>query len=227
MVIIGVKWRIIMEKSKGKVRTFLKKNAVYFLLAFCVIAIGLSVTLSLLKSNNPVMDNDYLQNENDVSKIPDEPVVEIPDVTPSEPVTKVVTFIMPVADVTEISEYSETMVWSSQLKRYSAHKAIDFFAPEGSKVYACYEGTIESVETTLLQGTTVVIDHGNGLKTVYNSLESDDAITVGQKVSQGDVIGYVSVTNRQESALGAHLHFEVIEAGENIDPAKYLTLEEK
>ena len=216
-----------MEKSKRNFRTFLKKNAVYFLLAFCVIAIGLSVTLSLLKSNNPLMDNDYLQNENDVSVVPDEPVIEIPEPTPSTPVDKVVTFIMPVADATEIGEYSETMVFNSQLKRYSAHKAIDFFAPEGTSVYACYEGTIESVENTLLQGTTVVIDHGNGLKTVYNSLSGENVITVGKKVKQGDVIGYVSVTNRQESGLGAHLHFEVIENGENIDPAKYLSLEEK
>lgn len=216
-----------MEKTHGKFRSYLKRNAIYFLLAFCVIAIGLSVTLSLIRRDNTTVQNDYTQGTNDRAETPNDTIVEVPSIDKEEPVTKVISFIMPVADATQIGEYSETMVFNSLLKRYSSHKAIDFFAPEGAKVLACYEGVVESVESTLLQGTTVTIDHGNGLKTVYNSLSSDDVVTVGKKVKQGDIIGYVSVTNRQESNLGAHLHFEVIENGENIDPSKYLSLEEK
>ena len=76
----------------------------------------------------------------------------------------------------------------------------------------------------MLTGTTVTIDHGNGLYTVYNSLESGDDVFVGQKVLQGAEIGAVSVTNRQESAGGAHLHFQVIENGAAIDPADRVAL---
>ena len=61
----------------------------------------------------------------------------------------------------------------------------------------------------------------------YNSIAENDNLFVGQKVKQGTVIGTVSVTNRQEYKSGAHLHFETIENGEVIDPAKYLTIEEK
>ena len=105
--------------------------------------------------------------------------------------------------------------------------AIDFFAEEGTNVLAVYDGTISNIENTLLTGTTITIDHGNGLFTVYNSLADGDSVTVGQSVKQGDVIGQVSVSNRQEYKSGAHLHFEVYENGENIDPAKYLAFEEK
>ena len=134
---------------------------------------------------------------------------------------------MPVNTTISVGEYSETMVFNQTLNRYSSHKAIDFFAPEGTPVMAVYDGTIESVNTSLLQGTTIIIDHGNGLKTVYNSLLDGDDVIVGQKVTQGEVIGEVSATNRQESKDGPHLHFSVEENGQVIDPIKYLAIAEK
>jgi murein DD-endopeptidase MepM/ murein hydrolase activator NlpD len=105
--------------------------------------------------------------------------------------------------------------------------ALDFFAEEGTKVFAVYDGVIESVGQDFLTGTTITIDHGNGLKTVYNSLADGDNVVVGQRVKSGDVIGEVSLTNRQEYGEGAHLHFQVFENGEVIDPAKYLNFNEK
>ena len=54
-----------------------------------------------------------------------------------------------------------------------------------------------------------------------------DKVVKGQKVSKGDVIGAVSVTNRQEYKDGAHIHFEVSEKGVTIDPAKYMDISEK
>ena len=106
-------------------------------------------------------------------------------------------------------------------------QVIDFFANEGTSVFAVYDGVVSDVSSDLLKGVTVVIDHGNGLKTVYNSLADVDDISVGVTVKKGDVIGYVSSSNRQESSSGAHLHFEVMENDSVIDPAKYLTIEEK
>ena len=134
---------------------------------------------------------------------------------------------MPVENATEIAGYSESMVFNSTLGRFSAHTAIDFFAAEGTPVYAVEDGTVESVTNGILEGVTVIIDHGDGLKTVYNSLADPDEVSVGQKVARGDKIGEVSVTNRQEYKDGAHLHFEVTENGETIDPGKYLVFEEK
>ena len=166
-----------MSEKNSKVLTFMKKNAVYVILALCVLAVGLSVTFVLLKKENrqkisdtQVVVKDPIEN--------DEPVVN-PDI-PDEPVSNIITFIMPVANASEIVEYSEQMVFNSTLKRFSAHKAIDFYAEEGTDVYACYDGEIESIEKTLLQGTTITIKHKNGLQTVYNSLLDGDCVTVGQ-----------------------------------------------
>ncbi len=229
-----------MKKSHGKISTFFRRNAVYMVLAFCILAVGLSMTLIIAnKGNDITISEDYApkdenhthppidegtddENDDQSNDVP----TETPDDTPSSPVVSVVSFIMPV-DTTNYKEYSETMVWSSTLGRFSSHTAMDFFAEEGSSVFAVYGGKVESVETTLLEGVTVVIDHGDGLKTVYNSLADAEMVEVGQTVEQGDVIGSVSITNRQEYRDGAHLHFEVIEDGVNVNPLTYLSISEK
>ena len=206
-------------KKAIKFTNYLKRNAVYLIIAFSVLAIGLSLTIFFIEKDNPK-----------TSVKVDEPLSEqIPPIDDTQNVEElVITFIMPVESTTSIVDYSDTMVFNETLGRYSSHRAIDFFAEAGTSVVAVYGGKIESIETTLLSGVTVVIDHGDGLKTSYNSIEVDEnELFVGKKVEAGEAIGTVSTTNRQEYKSGAHLHFQVIGDGEIIDPSKYLTLQEK
>ncbi len=224
-----------MKKSTS-VLTFLKRNAVYFVLALCVLALGIATTFVLINRSKttgelnapPSIEQPDTPVDTPEDVIPDSPVINPnPDNQPSQPVVEPITFIMPVANATSVENYSDTMVFNSTLNRFTAHLAIDFFAPEGTEVLAVFGGTVKSVENTLLKGVTVTIDHGDGLVTVYNSLADGDSVSVGMKVKKGDVIGHVSTTNRQEYKAGAHLHFEVMENGELINPAKYLVFEEK
>ena len=215
-----------MKKSNAKILQFIRRNALYLILALCILAVGLSVTVMLIKQSNELslqVDNSQIEKP-----LPDDEQTGTlnPD-DETNPVAKPVTFIMPVTSPTSIGAYSETMVWCSTMGRYESHMAIDFFAQEGTPVLAVYDGVVESVESALLDGITVVIDHGNGLKSIYNSLSDLDAISVGQTVVQGQIIGEVSVSNRQEYKDGAHLHFEVVENGQTIDPVKYLSIDEK
>ncbi len=213
-----------MKEKRRNVLLFFKRNAVYLVLALCILAVSFSIVFMLLNQKNALelnADRPPIINPSDEDS---------PTISPDDgnvPVVKPVEFIMPVSSPTAIGEYGETMVYNSTLNRYTAHLAMDFYAPEGSSVYAVYDGTVISVENTFLQGTTITIDHGNGLYSIYNSLADGDSVSVGQTVSQGDEIGQVSVTNRQEYKAGAHLHFEVKENGQLIDPAKYLEAQEK
>ncbi len=222
-----------MKQNENRFLDFLRRNAVYLVLSLCIIAIGVSVTLVLVSRQNEFNAG----NNDQTAELPDEPTggedltpsdpVEKPDQTPTEPVDVPIIFAMPVENPVSVGEYSETMVWNGTLGRFSAHMAVDFFADEGTAVVCAFDGVVKSVETTLLKGTTIVIDHGDGLTTVYNSLADGEKVIVGQTVKKGDVIGEVSSTNRQESSLGAHLHFEVMENGEFVDPAKYIAFSEK
>ena len=208
-----------MRSKKENILNFLRANAVYFIMSLCIIAIGLSVTLMLANRNNGI--------EDDLSK----PVIENPSEEGNQNGDNqndgIVYFIMPVANAERVDEYSLTPVFNQTLDRYSTHQAMDFYAPEGTSVLAVYDGTIESVTSTLLQGVTIVIDHGNGLKTTYNSLLDGENVTVGQVVKQGDVIGEVSCSNRQEGYKGSHLCFSATLDGEIIDPADYMIYNEK
>lgn len=218
-----------MSRSQSKTVDFLRKNGIYIVMALCIIAIGFAVIFMSLPSDNSLSGPgiDASNPNDDVIEDPVNKPDTPPTDTPNDPVSTTITFVMPVSNATMIGEYSETMVWSSTLSRYSTHKAIDFFAPEGTDVVAVYDGTVESVTNSILEGYTITIDHGNGLKTVYNSLADGDLVSEGQVIKAGDVIGQVSVTNRQEYKSGAHLHFEVFENGENIDPIKYLNIDNK
>lgn len=224
-----------MERNRNFIR-FLRKNAAYLVLALCVVAIGVSLTLVFIERSNAAKNEMHVDTPVDepidepVGEPVDEPVdnpVDNPVDDPEQPVISVIVFDMPVKNAISVGDYTETLCYNSTLKRYETHKAIDIYAAEGTPVYAVFDGTVESVETTLLTGTTVIINHGDGLKTVYNSLLDGDEVIKGQTVRKGDKIGEVSVSNRQESAEGAHLHFAVTENGVAINPAKYLATGEK
>jgi murein DD-endopeptidase MepM/ murein hydrolase activator NlpD len=107
------------------------------------------------------------------------------------------------------------------------HMGMDFSADAGAEVVCVYDGVVESVTTSYLTGTTVTVDHGNNLKTVYNSIDANEALYEGATVAKGTVLGYVSENNLQEYKDGPHLHFEVLVSGETVNPDEYLIGEEK
>ena len=139
-----------------------------------------------------------------------------------------ISFIMPCSDATVLKGYtSDTLVFNSTLGAYMGHLAIDYKADAGENVLCVYDGVVESIATSYLTGTTVTVDHGNGLKSVYNSIEANEALFEGAKVSQGALIGTVAANNLQEYKDGAHLHFEVWKDGAKVNPEEYLIGEEK
>lgn len=213
-------------KRTREISLFFKRNGAYIVLALCVLAIGVSLTFAVLNNSAAAVKEEQKREEYLPTDEPTEPVTEPTD-DPAEPVVKVISFIVPVEGVTRVEEYTDAPVYNSTLKRYQAHRATDYFAEEGAPVMAVYDGVILSVETTLLTGTTVTVDHGDGLITVYNSLADGERVYVGQRVTQGQVIGEVSVSNRQEADEGAHLHFQTVKNGVPADPAEYLTGENK
>lgn len=145
-----------------------------------------------------------------------------------QPTVKEISFIMPVENGTCIKEFTEaSVVYNKTLGVYTGHMGMDITGEEGAKVFCVYEGEVTAIESSYLYGTTVTVTHENGLKTIYNSIDVDENIAVGDRLEQGDVIGYISTNNRQEYKDGAHLHFEVEENGVKVAPSKYFLGYEK
>ena len=102
-----------------------------------------------------------------------------------------------------------------------SHTGIDIPAPGGTSILAAKSGQVVTSAYHYSYGNYVVIDHGNGNSTLYAHMSSR-AVSEGQMVSQGQVIGYVGTTG---SSTGNHLHFEVRDNYTRVDPeGKYPNL---
>lgn len=98
------------------------------------------------------------------------------------------------------------------------HSGLDFGGALGAPITAASGGVVVSAGWRGGYGNTVVIDHGNGLATLY-AHQSQIAVSSGQRVSRGDLVGRVGSTGY---STGPHLHFEVRVDGSPRDPRGYL-----
>jgi murein DD-endopeptidase MepM/ murein hydrolase activator NlpD len=94
------------------------------------------------------------------------------------------------------------------------HTGVDFAAPEGAPIRAVAPGTVRSAGPRGGYGNAIEIDHGGGVTTLYGHA-SALTVTPGQHVGAGDEVGLVGHTGR---ATGPHLHFEVRQGGQPVDP---------
>ena len=149
------------------------------------------------------------------------------DNDPNEPdVTTPEGMRMPVESVSVLHEFG--FYHNKTLNNYYEHTGMDFTAAVGTEVLAVDDGVVESIyRDDVRTGTEIVIDHGDGVKTLYRFVDVADDLSVGKKVKQGDVIATVAEATGEEYKDGAHLHFEVVKDQKQVDPSTYLTFEEK
>ena len=99
----------------------------------------------------------------------------------------------------------------------SYHRGIDIGASYGSGALAAADGVVSYTGWFSGGGNTVIIDHGNGLSTLYMHL-SEFAVSQGSSVSAGQTVGYVGSTG---ISTGPHLHFAVMVGGSYVNPLGY------
>ena len=103
--------------------------------------------------------------------------------------------------------------------KHEKHTGIDVRAPSGTAIHAADSGVVILAKWSGGYGNCTIIDHGNGMSTLY-AHQSRLGASVGQKVEKGEVMGYVGTTG---NSTGNHLHFEVRKNGKHLNPWGYVT----
>lgn len=143
-----------------------------------------------------------------VIKIP----VKLKAKTPKEIIYKKV-FIYPVENAKMTSSYGRRR---NPFNRFNSHfhAGIDLAGSVGTPAIAAADGVVDFAGRNGGYGNTVILEHKNGIKTIYAHL-SRIKVKIGEKIRMGDVIGAVGRTG---IATAAHLHFAVLKNGKFINP---------
>lgn len=155
--------------------------------------------------------------ESDGSHAVDEPVVDkMPD-----------SFSVPANGYISKGYEGDLPVWSVTMEDYRIHDGIDVLCDSDTEVYACADGTVESVYEDPLMGYAVTVYHGGGLRSTYMGLtgEYPSGIAPGVKVVEGQVLAWVGDTALIECAEPKHLHFVMTLDEETVDPQDYIAFE--
>lgn len=239
------------EKKSGSFKKFLKDKGYYIVLILCVAAVGVSgyifvktaadqnraalesndsLSVPLTPSNADSSEKSDSGKSNSSSK-PSKPAASTDDaaetVAPSEDGAQVtaptaVTTVRPLAGDT-IGAYSmDALAYNETTQDWRTHSGIDIAATAGDQVVAARDGTVSAVLDDDAFGKTVVVSHDGGYTTHYANLGEEVAVTVGQTVKAGDVLGTVGDSATVEMAEASHLHFAVYQNQDPVDPEAFL-----
>jgi len=192
-----------------KIKRFFKRNAYSIVVGTCAVFAIFAISLAAIFS----VDSVRTSGNNGT----------IETVTPSA-----VVFTSPIEGANITKEFAQDKLLEDKTTGYwQTHSGIDIAANQGTPVLAAFDGTIENVEKTMMEGTIITIRHNSNLFSIYKCLsENNIEVNKGDTVKRGEKIGEVG-ESLKEKADGTHLHFEVLENGKNIDPTIYIENDDK
>lgn len=163
-------------------------------------------------------EEEETEPEPEAEKEAEVPVVDTTPVIPEAPSL----VVSPLSGQVVAAFSVDTLAYNATLDDWRTHDGVDIAAAAGTNVLAASAGTVLSVFDDDLLGTTVVLGHSGGYQTTYANLQAKPTVSVGDKVSAGQIIGAVGTTSITEAAEGPHLHFSVSKDGDIVDPDEYL-----
>ena len=148
------------------------------------------------------------------------PSLEEPDQPAAEVMASV--FLWPLNGEVERIHAWDRLVYDRTMADWRTHDGLDISGGLGAKVCAAADGVVEQVVQDERMGSTVVLYHGGGLRSVYANLAAVPAVQTGDEVRAGDVVGAIGTTAMAEKGDVTHLHFAMSVDGVSVDPREYL-----
>lgn len=151
-----------------------------------------------------------------------EPQTSVPTEAPTPTPADEMKMDLPVTGTVQKNYSGDKLVKSSTLRDWRVHSGIDITAPVGTEVHAAYDGEIEKIYFDDELGISILVDHKNGVETLYQNLSTDTTVAEGQAVKKGDVLSGVGDTASCEIKDTPHLHFVVLREGKKVNPMEYI-----
>lgn len=131
------------------------------------------------------------------------------------------TLMWPVDGNVVLNYSMDQTVYFSTLDQYKYNPALIISGEVGAEVMAAAEGEIISITEHAQTGTTVRVDLGDGYEAIYGQLK-DVKVKAGERIQQGETIGYLNEPTKYYSVEGCNLYFQLLENGEPRNPMEYL-----
>jgi len=233
------------RRSEG----FFAGKGFYIVLFLCAAVIGVSAWI--MAAGNGAMDasdmTEVMSTDHEVETViaPNydrDPIIdetqfappEIGTTAPAEPAedeqsedalaaaAEEIVYVWPVTGEVVREHTLSALKYDDTMRDWRTHRGVDIACETGTPVGAVRSGRVESIEYDDLYGTTIIIDHGDGVRSVYSNLAEETAVSVGDWVETGAAIGTIGRSALCEIAQDAHLHFEMTFNGVAVDPMGYL-----
>ncbi len=118
--------------------------------------------------------------------------------------------------------FSNTPAYQKTTEDWRTHEAIDYSVDTGYEIAAAGSGKILKISDSGLYGASIIIDHGNTMKTLYANVSAAEGLKEGDFVTTGDIIGFADNTSLCEKYDKPHIHFEVMINDKNVNPNEWL-----
>ncbi len=184
-----------------------------------------------LITNNETNQNDIILNntaESDQKKdyVEDKNNSNKPNNTPKKSEeTLTLTFVSPISGTILRDFAKDSLVYSDTLKEWITHKGIDIKADKTSVVSAVADGKVYAIKNDPRYGLTVIINHNNGFQSIYSNLLTSEFVVEGEEIKSGQSIGTVGNSASFEVLDDYHLHFELLQNNEYLDPSIYINFD--
>lgn len=216
-----------MENNQKKQEKISRILYIVIVAVLCVTAIVIGITAAANRGSKTPVATTTAGSVTTAAPVTTTPVTTAPPVTTAANVLP--ELVSPAVGVVAKEHTTDVPVFSLTTNDWRTHTGIDIACALGDAVYAAADGTVLSVASDPMMGTTVKISHAGDGVTIYKNLAVTlaDGIEEGAKVIAGQVIGAVGETAMIESADEPHLHFEMTVKGVAVDPLEYISEESK
>lgn len=217
--------KIFKYENKNRKKIRVKDLLMLFsIFALCVITVAVTGTVSK-KDKKTAVNTEVLKDDTDIPKQTEEKTLQVETAVKNINETKTPLpklEFQKMVDGTIIKPHSPNeLIYSETMDDWRIHNGVDIACPIGSDIVSAERGVVKSVKYDINYGNTVIVE-SDEYTLIYSSLSSEVAVSEGETISKGQLIGKSADSCMIEICDEPHIHFEMAKNNTQVDPLEYI-----